>query len=76
MKDWSIRVARLMELLSIEIRAVQRYTEAKSPQLIIEQHEKLRDRRLAELSESMRGRGLTVQLDSGQSSEAAYHFLN
>jgi len=65
-ETWATRVTRLMELLSIEIRAVQRHTKAESPRLIIEQYEKLRDRRLAELTELMRGRGLTVQLDSGR----------
>jgi len=70
-ESWATRVARLMDLLSLEIRAVQRHTEGESPQIIIEQYEKLRDRRLAELRELMRGRGLTVQLDSTQGREAA-----
>lgn len=58
--EWADRVSRLVELIAMHIQAVERNTQAGSPQMIVEQYEELRDERLAELAELLNGTGLTV----------------
>lgn len=60
---WADEISRLFELLSMHIASVERHTQAGSPPMIIEQYEELRDERLAELSELLRGSGLSVQFN-------------
>lgn len=60
--EWSERVARLMELIKLDIEAVKRHTEANSPAMILEQYEELRDTHLNELRELLAGSGMNVEL--------------
>jgi len=60
--EWSERVARLMELIRLDIEAVKRHTEANSPAMIVEQYEELRDEHLSELRDLMKDSGMTIQL--------------
>lgn len=60
--SWSDRVARLMELIRLDIEAVKRHTEANSPAMIMEQYEELRDEHLDELRELLKDTGMTIQL--------------
>ena len=66
-----IQVTCLLQLISLEIKAVRRHSEAGSHRFIIEQYEDLRDQRLAELTELLQSRGLTVQLEQGNRKEMA-----
>ena len=60
--SWSDRVARLIELIRLDIEAVKRHTEANSPAMIVEQYEELRNEHLDELRELLKDTGMTIQL--------------
>lgn len=60
--EWSERVARLMELIKLDIEAVKRHTEANSPAMIVEQYEELRDEHFSELRELLKDSGMNIEL--------------
>jgi len=61
-EEWAVRVSRLLELIAMQIQAVERNARAGSPRSIVAQHERLRDRYKAELDDLLSDSGLTVQL--------------
>ncbi|RDB07787.1 hypothetical protein [Runella aurantiaca] len=60
--EWSEQVARLMELIRLDIEAVKRHTEANSPAMIVEQYQELRDEHLEELRTLLAGSGMNIEL--------------
>ncbi len=60
-EEWAVRVSRLLELIAMQIQAVERNAGAGSPASITTQHERLRDRYKAELDALLNDTGLSVQ---------------
>lgn len=60
--EWSEQVARLMELIRLDIEAIKRHTEANSPAMIVEQYQELRDEHLEELRTLLAGSGMNIEL--------------
>lgn len=60
--EWTLRIARLIEIIATDNNAIKRHTEGNSPQMIMEQYEELRAEHLGELSELLKGSGMTIQL--------------
>ena len=53
-------IARLLQLIDMNTKTVQRHRNSDSPQTIIEQYQELRQKYLDELAEVMQGYGVGV----------------
>lgn len=61
-EEWAVRVSRLLELVAMDNDAIKMHQEGKSPALIIEQYQRLRNEHLDELRELLKDSGMTIQL--------------
>ncbi|WP_305951940.1 hypothetical protein [Emticicia oligotrophica] len=57
-KNAALRISKTLALIQMNSKAVERHTQAKSPDFIIEQYQILRDRYLIELNEILQSYGV------------------
>ena len=55
-------IARLLQLIDMNTKTIQRHQDSDSPLSIIEQYQDLRQRYLNELAEVMQGYGVGIRL--------------
>ena len=54
-------IARLLQLIEMNTKTIQRHQDSHSPQTIVEQYQDLRQRYLNELAEVMQGFGVIAK---------------
>ena len=55
-------IARLLQLIDMNTKTIERHQNSDSPQTIIQQYQDLRQRYLNELAEVMQGYGVGIRL--------------
>jgi hypothetical protein len=63
-EERALRIAKLLQLISMHQNSIEQHQKAGSPKMIIEQYQDLLIERIAELQEIMQEMGIQVHLDS------------
>jgi hypothetical protein len=63
-EERALRIAKLLQLISMHQNSIELHQKAGSPNLIIEQYQDLLTERIAELQKIMQEMGIQVHLDS------------